>query len=917
MRAELVLHYAFGASDDLVERDLSGAGHDGRIVGGARRVEGEFGSALELDGTDGHVDCGTGPGLNIGRAGTIMFWLMPRTPRQGGIVSWSAGPKEADQRLVISLNTWKQNGFAGEQLYEALGTYAADGEHFGEQFRTPEHKPWFPPPGEWTFCAVTFDGRAMNFYRDGVAVETRFQTLVPGTEGVPLWLGRCVGLGGPSDYYKGLLGDVRIYKGALGHREIYRRYMESAAGRRKETSHFGSVAVKTVVNPEAGTIFADLDYRGLAPIADRPALAATLFDGSGQAVARAKMRMAPSWGHAEAVLDVAELPAGGYTLRVEPGRGEAASEMVEWPGRARGWESVRVLNNFCWELLNESPATRKSEYPFTNPRRGWVYFRIESEGDLTLRVAGGTPEVVNDPEKGGKQEVMRWMEAGEHRIALGGTGRLDRIIVRSVPILLFWHYPHIGPGTGDDGAYLDEHVLGSCNTIHTHHSGPDSGTSRFLEEWVGERGLFAMEGLYLLQDVHDRLEDDTAQEQIADFLTENAGLREARYRGVIIDEFSPGDDVQMFNKSYYDEWTRACAAILDDPRYAGRFILPAMGYNMYDFEKSAAFLAGLIEHGSCVIEEHYLNECDTEEQAWRLIHEIGAGLEPERQRATPGYTRHVIKLLSYLQREIWNPACNFRVFLDMQFEHHATRPEFFGVGGIGAYSSYNCNNEEYVRWVAGLMRHYAMEGHTDRLSTDPYEVAQIRNPDFLEGTGGWTLQPAEEGSMRVRSHKGYGLTQERRPHRSHTEMPFLWTRRSGSMPNRFSQEIRNLEAGRLYLVRLWVGDYTELLAGESRDEPRAIRLRVEGGEEWDGWYRTQSYTGNEFTFASYLPPFSADNRCYFRIHQLIFRARGPTAQLVIEDWKSDSEPGGPTGQELMFNMIDVHPYLEPEGAGGS
>ena len=306
MRTELVLHYAFGASDDLVERDLSGAGNDGRIIGAARRVEGAFGGALELDGTDGHVDCGAGPSLNIGKAGTIMFWLKPRTPRQGGIVSWSAGPKEPDQRLVISLNTWKENGFAGEQRHEALGTYAADGEHFGEQFRTPEHKPWFPPPDEWTFCAVTFDGRSMNFYRDGVAVETRFQTLVPDTEGVPLWLGRCVGLGGPGDYYKGWIADVRIYQGALGHQEIYRRYMESAAGRGKDTSHFGSVAVKTVVNPEAGTIFADLDYRGLAPTADRPALAATLFDGSGKTVARAEVRMAPSWGHAEAVLDVSQ-----------------------------------------------------------------------------------------------------------------------------------------------------------------------------------------------------------------------------------------------------------------------------------------------------------------------------------------------------------------------------------------------------------------------------------------------------------------------------------------------------------------------------------------------------------------------------------------------------------------------------------
>ena len=915
MSAELVLHYAFSESgDDPIVRDLSGAGNDGRIVGGARRVEVESGGALELDGTDGHVDCGAGPALNIGEAGTIMLWLKPRAPRQGGIVSWSAGPEEADQRLVVSLRTWKESGFAGEQVHEALGTYFSDGEHFAEQFRTPEHKPWLPPAGEWVFWAVTFDGRAVNYYRDGVAVETRFQTLAPDTGDASLWLGRCVGLGGPGDCYKGLLGDVRVYRGALSHQEIYLRYMESAAGRGKEISHFGSVAMETVVNPEAGRLFADLDYRGLGPTVDRPSLAVTLLDGGGEVVAEGQVRMAPSWGHAEAMLDVSELPAGGYTLRVEPDRGRAASETVEWPGRAEGWESVRVLNNFCWELLDEQPAPGQTEHLFTNPRRGWVWFRTESEGDLTLRVAGATPEVVNEPGKGGRREVMRWMEAGRHRIALGGTGTLHRLTVRSVPILLFWHYPHIGPGTGDDGEYLDQHVLGPCNTLHTHRPEPGSATSRFLEEWVEQRGLHALEGLYLLQDVHDRFEDETAEQRIEEFLTENAGMGEARYQGVIIDEFSPGDDVQMFNRSYYDEWTKVCAAILDDPRYAGRFIMPAMGYNMYDFEKSAAFLAGLIEHGSYVIEEHYLDQCHTEDQAWRSIHEIGAGLEPRRQQATPGYTRHTIKLLSYLQREIWNPACSFRVFLDMQFEHHATRPEFFGVGGIGAYSSYNCNNEEYVRWVSALMRHYAIEGRTDRLSSEPYALEQIRNPDFLAGTDGWTLQPAEEGSMEVRSREGYGLTQERRPHRSHTQMPFLWTRRSGSRPNRFSQEIGNLEAGGLYLVRLWVGDYTELLAMESRDEPRAIRLRVEGGEAWDGWYRSQAFEGDEFAFASYLPPFSADNRYWFRIHQLVFRAGGPTARLVVEDWKSDSGPGGPVGQELMFNMIDVHPYFAPAAA---
>ena len=68
MSAELVLHYAFSESgDDPIVRDLGGAGNDGRIVGGARRVEVESGGALELDGTDGHVDCGAGPAWTSAR----------------------------------------------------------------------------------------------------------------------------------------------------------------------------------------------------------------------------------------------------------------------------------------------------------------------------------------------------------------------------------------------------------------------------------------------------------------------------------------------------------------------------------------------------------------------------------------------------------------------------------------------------------------------------------------------------------------------------------------------------------------------------------------------------------------------------------------------------------------------------------
>ena len=71
-------------------------------------------------------------------------------------------------------------------------------------------------------------------------------------------------------------------------------------------------------------------------------------------------------------------------------------------------------------------------------------------------------------------------------------------------------------------------------------------------------------------------------------------------------------------------------------------------------------------------------------------------------------------------------------------------------------------------------------------------------------------------SMALKRHKGLGALQERYHYRMGTDTPFLWTRRSQRKPNVFSQPIRNLEAGKLYQVRFWVSDFTELMAGALR-----------------------------------------------------------------------------------------------------
>ena len=55
--------------------------------------------------------------------------------------------------------------------------------------------------------------------------------------------------------------------------------------------------------------------------------------------------------------------------------------------------------------------------------------------------------------------------------------------------------------------------------------------------------------------------------------------------------------------------------------------------------------------------------------------------------------------------------------------------------------------------------------------------------------------------------------------------------------------------------------------------------------------------------------FNRQHRAHFIYVWRVFRAKGTTADLTVSDWKSDAEPGGPIGQELMFSFVEVQPYL--------
>ena len=46
-------------------------------------------------------------------------------------------------------------------------------------------------------------------------------------------------------------------------------------------------------------------------------------------------------------------------------------------------------------------------------------------------------------------------------------------------------------------------------------------------------------------------------------------------------------------------------------------------------------------------------------------------------------------------------------------------------------------------------------------------------------------------------------------------------------------------------------------------------------------------------------------------HQRVFRAKAGEAKLTVSDWAAGKEPRGPVGQELIFNFLEVNPFLMP------
>ena len=56
--------------------------------------------------------------------------------------------------------------------------------------------------------------------------------------------------------------------------------------------------------------------------------------------------------------------------------------------------------------------------------------------------------------------------------------------------------------------------------------------------------------------------------------------------------------------------------------------------------------------------------------------------------------------------------------------------------------------------------------------------------------------------------------------------------------------------------------------------------------------------------------FNASNPYWMNLYRVVFRAKTREATLTLSDWARPDSPGGPAGQELWCNFVEVQPYPE-------
>jgi len=869
----LVASWPCDEGQGAVLHDRTGHGGDGRIHG-AKWVRCGRLFALEFDGLDDEVDLGTPPALNLSRAVSVEMWVK------------AAGTPSAGEP-----------GIFGKSYESFVLTHYVDGNAWwyisggGNNARAPL------AAGTWHHVAGTFDGKQLRLYVDGALAgigQSKAATI--GRDD------RCfVGTSSGNRQFtkgknfRGMVSQIRVYDRAISADEVAHHY--------RSTWLTGQLDLRVIPDIYARQWRTAIDTRALGKLPQGARLRIEVArDG----------RLAPSEIHqtpltasqttAEVAIAGSPRLEGEYVFHAMILAGDGKQIATSQPVRivrdrpqSKEPPGVKVLNNLVSELLSVTlpAANTSSQFEFLNPRQGWVFVSSTIDkgeaGPVSVLLDSQPLQTHRGP---GTLEAMRLLSKGTHQVRVTPPAALERLVVRAVPELIYAKSgadPHVGEYGKYDWTFLSRYVLPNINVLVA--SGSEDEKPR-LREWrqagrkcLVECGVPGVGG--------DRL---VAADEVWRFWSSHPGMTDPGLNGVIADEFFSGNPAQ------WAAWSEALRRLRADDRFNGKRFYPYCG-PLYGDPAGRQFAQVVMDAGWQFAVERYLPEQRSASLAGAYLDATLREPIAAWRKVMPGAESHIVACLGTFSQPPEsldvNPAVNHKVYLDMQMHLLADEPDCFGLGGVMTYlSSYT--DEETVRWMGKLFRHYCIEGKREPATADPLVLPHLKNPDFEEGLKGWTVAAAGPGTVDARTRPGFSWLQGRYPKTSQGDT-ILWMKRSPLRPNVVRQDIRSLQPGRLYTLRMFVADYQDL----SVRQKCSLRVEVGGAEV----VRDKSFV-HVFPncYSHHDGPFNDRHQAWMNYHWTVFRAKGEQSALSISDWASPSAPGGPPGQQLMVNFVQVQPY---------
>lgn len=192
--------WLFDEGEGKVAKDGSANKNDGKLIGNPTWVKGQFGEALDFNGSSDYVEVAASESLDITGDITIVLWLYKRPASRGTLVG-----------------KWKQVGDVWSYVLYDRGEGGGGWRlHWSDQSQTNLEGPYTLPDNEWVHNAATYDGSSMKVFENGVEIGSIAANKQTDVTDNPVWIGN----DGYQQHFNGILDEVAIFNVALSVNDI-------------------------------------------------------------------------------------------------------------------------------------------------------------------------------------------------------------------------------------------------------------------------------------------------------------------------------------------------------------------------------------------------------------------------------------------------------------------------------------------------------------------------------------------------------------------------------------------------------------------------------------------------------------------------------------------------------------------------